>query len=40
MVKAFDDACHVRHAPATELDVEFVAHFVEPTIRGKCLLIK
>ena len=34
-IAAFDDACHVRHATVTELDVKFVANLVESVVRGK-----
>ena len=36
---AFDDACHVRHATETELDVEYVTNFMVPVVRGKILVI-
>ena len=37
---AYDDACHVRHAAVTEVDVEFVANLVEPVVWEKMLVDK
>ena len=35
---AFDNACHVRHAAVTKLDVKFVANLVEAVVRGEVLV--
>ena len=35
---AFDDACHVRHATVTELDIRFVANLMELAVPGKVLV--
>ena len=32
---AFDDVCHIQHETITEIEVKFVANFVEPVVQGK-----